>query len=155
RVRTVPGTAPDAGYFRAVYRKLPSPSGGFDLAGRGHYAGALLAARGLAELPVRLQGFGRPGGDRRGVIPGLGTELIIALNSSQQAGWELSPAVGLFRGPGDATPQPVAAYRWQATDPLPFDHPPRATIELDDVPAPRAVGRAALAVFWYSERPGP
>jgi hypothetical protein len=159
RVRTVPGTAPDDGYFRAAYREVPVKSppvqpGGFELAGRGHYAGTLLAARGLAEVPRRPQGFGRSGGEFRWLIPGLGPELIIAANSSRPAGWEMSPAVGLFRGPGDPTPQPVAAYRWHAADPLPFDRPLCPTIELDNVHAPGADCRAALAVFWYSERPG-
>ena len=155
RVRTVPGTAPEDGYFRAAYREVPGKPGSFELAGRGHYAGMLLAARGLAEVPSRFPMFGQAGGDRRGVIPGLGTELILAANSSRPAGWEMSPAVGLFRGPGDPTPRPVAAYRWHAADPLPFDRPLRATIELNDVHTPQADGRAALAVFWYSERPGP
>src|SRR5262249_21894350 len=130
-------------------------AGGWAMAGRGHYAGALLVAHGLVEIPSRFPGFGRPGGDRGGVIPGLWTELIMTLNSSQPAGWDLSPALGRFRGPGDATPQPGAAYRWRSAGPLAFDHPPRATIERNDVLVPRAGGRAALAVFWYSERPGP
>ncbi len=155
RVRTVPGTAVEDGYFRADYREIPSRPGGCELAGRGHYAGMVWAARGPIEVPRRPQGFGRPGRDLRGVIPGLGSELLIAANSSRPAGWEMSPAVGGFRGRGHLTPQPVAAYRWHAADPVLLDRPLRATVDLEDVPAPRAVGRAALAVFWYSQRPGP
>jgi hypothetical protein len=148
RVRTVPGTAPEDGYFRAVYRELPAKSlrvqpGRSERAGRGHYAGMLLAARGPA------------GSDPHAVIPGLGTELILAADASRPAGWEISPAVGFFRGPGDATPQPIAAYRWHATDPLPIDRPLRAMIEGNAVLAPGTAGHAALAVFWYSEQPGP
>jgi hypothetical protein len=148
RVRTVPGTAPDDGYFRAIYRELPAGSppvqpGGSQRAGRGHYAGILLAARGPA------------GSDPHAMIPALGNELFLAAHSSRPSGSEMSPAVGFFRGPGDATPPPMAAYRWHATDPLPIDRRLRAMIEGNAILAPGNAGRAALAVFWYSERPGP
>jgi hypothetical protein len=160
RVRTVPGTAADDGYFRAVYRELPAHSspvqpGGSERPGRGHYAGILLAACGPGAIPRRPQHCGPTGHDPHGMIPDLGTELLIAAHSSRPAGWEMSPAVGLFRGPGAAPPQPIVAYRWHAADPLPIDRPLGAMIERNDVPAPGPTGHAALAVFWYSERPGP
>jgi hypothetical protein len=161
RVRTVPGIAPDDGYFRSIYREVPGTGspvepGGFELAGRGHFAGILLAARGQAGVPRRPEHVGRTDGSLGWLIADLAREFALAANPSRPAGWEMSPAVGHFRGPGDTTPHPVvAAYRWYAADPLPIDRPLRAAVESKQARPPGADCPASLAVFWYSERPGP
>src|SRR5262249_23577233 len=146
RVRSIPGVAPDAAYFRAAYRhavaaRPDAPLEGFDLSGRGHYAGTWLAMPGPEDV--------------RWVIPGVGAELVIDDGSSRLVGSDAAPTLGLSLGPTDARPRPVAAYRWHAVDPIPFTRSLRAALERGKVNAATADPRAAVAVFWYSERPGP
>jgi len=142
-VRTVRGVAPDAGYFRAGVARE------FAISGRGHYAGAMIEARYPAE--------GRDGsGSARLAIAGVGTELVVNGGPVQLARWDAFPAQGRFLGPADPGFQRAAAYRWRAADPIPFVRPIHATIEPDDDGHRSATNvPAALAVFWYSERPGP
>jgi hypothetical protein len=161
RVRGVRGVAADAAYFRATYREFGGAGArpavafeGVELSGRGHYAGTLIAVPGAAGVVTRPGEVGRSIGDVRWVIAGLGTELAIDWSPSRPVPCDPAPTHGILLGRGDATVPPAAAYRWHAADPIPFARPLRAAIELDPRAAPADV-RALVAVFWYSESPGP
>jgi hypothetical protein len=97
--------------------------------------------------------LGRFAGDARFAIPGVGTEIVIDRSPSRPAGWDLAPALGLFLGSSEDVPRPAAAYRWHAADPIPLARPVWTAIERDKVNAFAADFRVAM--FWYSERPGP
>ena len=141
------GVAPDAAYFRAAFREGVAPE--FAFSGRGHYAGAMIEARFPAERP-------EGSGSARLVIPGVGTEVVVNGGPAQLARWDACPAQGRFLGLADSGFQQAAAYRWHAADPIPFVRPIRATIEPhDDAHRPTTKVPVALAVFWYTERPGP
>ncbi len=163
RIRSVPGTASDAGYLRACYREgdlarshsASNPIGGFppvELPGRGHYAGTFIAVRGPAVGSPRLENAERCADDVRFVVPGLGVVLAIG-SPTQLAAWDGSPAHGHFVGPGDSTSQQSLGYRWHPADPIPFDRPIAATIAPGNRTRFTADFRVAVAVFWYSERP--
>jgi Protein of unknown function (DUF2961) len=157
RVKTVRGVAPDAGYFHAAYREVTSVgetvasarpfAPGFPLSGRGHYAGALIAARFPAEGSTGT-------GSIRLVCPGLGTDLMLNGGPGPVAGWEASPTSGQFRGPTASGLRQAVGYRWHASDPITFVRPIDSAIEPHVEHQPATDVPVALAVFWYSEQPG-
>jgi hypothetical protein len=158
RVRSARGVALDAAYFRAAYRegvalrppKVTNPPIAFEfsLSGRGHYAGAMITAR------CPAQGLRGPT-SALFVIPGVGTDLVINGGPIQLTGWDTTPAQGLFLGPVVPGLRLAAGYRWHVADPVPFVRPIHTTIQPDTDHWPTADVAAAVAVFWYSERPGP
>jgi hypothetical protein len=155
RIRSVRGVAPDVGYFRAVYREVAAARSPRTLerlapCGRGHHAGPLIVLRGHSEVPRRPEELERFVEDLRWAIPGAGPGVIFGGCPSPLAGWDASPAQGLFLSPRDSLAQQAAAYRWLAADPIPLVRPIPATGEPDDVDVPPADLRAAVAVFWYS-----
>jgi hypothetical protein len=161
QVRTVPGTAADAGYFRAALRQACPARAKADVEwlkenGRGHFAGVLLLTEGKSKLPFWLEGDDRFTVDGRLAIHGTGTEDYF------NCGWYALP--GRLDGPacyplhgfpayghqGEAWR--VAAYRWHLSDPVPFSRSIVAGIEHGGENNVSADYRSA--VFWYSERPG-
>jgi hypothetical protein len=166
RVRSVPGVTADAGYLRVSYcegdlarsRSASKPIEGFppvELPGRGHYAGTFIAVRGQTAGAHRLENADRFADHVRFVVPALGVMLTIEGAPTQPAAWDASPAHGLFLGPWDSTPGRSVGYRWHLADPIPFVRPIEATIAPGNRTRFTADSRVAVAVFWYSERPGP
>ncbi len=160
QVRTVQGTAADAGFFRAALRESRPTRDKVDVEwlnenGRGHFAGVFLLTEGKAKLPFWLEGDDRFTVDGRLAIHGTGTEDYF------NCGWYALP--GRLDGPacyplhgfpayghqGEAWR--VAAYRWHLSDPVPYSRSIVAGIEHGGENNVSADYRAA--VFWYSERP--
>jgi hypothetical protein len=161
-VRTLPGAAADAGYFRAGLREATPPQPKQDFVwleenGRGHFAGVLLLTDGKAKLPYWLEGDDRFEVDGRLAIHGTGTEDYFNCGWYALPGRLDGPATyavhgfPVYRNRGETWE--VAAYRWHLPDPVPFSHSIKAGIEHGGENTFPANYRAA--VFWYSERSGP
>jgi hypothetical protein len=157
RVRTVRGIVPDGAYFRATDREAASyPHAAIDRTGRGHLAGVLIATGRLPHPSTPPERSHERPGEIRWAIPDLGANLLVDRSPSRPAGWELAPAHGVFLGPPDSTPRLAAAYRWHAADPIPFAGPRRARSAPEPQSDPDSTEPGlAVALFWYSERPGP
>jgi hypothetical protein len=160
QVRTVRGTAADAGFFRAALREARPARPKVDVEwlnekGRGHFAGVLLMTEGKSKLPFWLEGDDRFTVDGRLAIHGTGTEDYF------NCGWYALP--GRLDGPAcyplhgfpayghQGETWRVAAYRWHLSDPVPYSRSIVAGIEHGGENNVLADYRAA--VFWYSERP--
>jgi hypothetical protein len=161
-VKTRPGVAADAGYFRAeMHEALPTKVKQDFLwlkeNGRGHFAGVLLVTEGKAKLPYWLEGDDRFTIDGRLAIHGTGTEDYFNCGWYALQGRLDRPATysvhgfPVYRNHGETWQ--AAAYRWHLSDPVPFARSIEAGIEHGGENTFPADYRAA--VFWYSERPGP
>lgn len=161
RVRSVRGTAPEAGFLHMALKEAVPARAGEDFGwlkeeGRGHFAGVLLLTEGKARLPFWLEGDDRFVVDGRLAIHGTGTEDYFNCGWYALPGRLDGPAAypvhgfPIYRQQGERWQ--AAAYRWHLSDPVMFARSITAGIEHGGENNVAADYRAA--VCWYSERPG-
>jgi hypothetical protein len=85
------------------------------------------------------------------VLPSLLVWLVLSMAVQPAVG-----AHGVFLVPAAQEPRQTTGYRWHVAEAITFVRPIRATIDPDsDEIKPMANVAVALALFWYSDRPGP
>lgn len=163
RLRTVSGVEEGAGYFRAEEReaRVLATGGDFewgDERGRGHYVGAFLIAGPITGATTGSRGGVRFFLDGRSPLALMGLDEFFVGGGIAATGLpDRGPGVSSSRGASPTRVEGerirVASYRWHLSDPVPYARSMTVRVEPGD--GNTFAGGDCLAVFWYSEHPGP